>query len=71
MAVAIGYWFGGEAIGVRTLFGTALILLSVLAINFMPRLGKQPAGGPGERIKPYSERDEIAQTSLGVVEDDA
>ena len=71
VAVAIGYWFGGEAIGVRTLFGTALILLSVLAINFMPRLGKQPAGGPGERIKPYSERDEISRTSLGVVEDDA
>ena len=32
VAVAIGHWFGGEALGLRTLVGTALILASVVAI---------------------------------------
>ena len=28
----IGHWFGGEALGTRTLVGAALILASVVAI---------------------------------------
>ncbi len=33
VAVAIGYFFGGETVGPRTLLGTALILVSVISIN--------------------------------------
>jgi drug/metabolite transporter (DMT)-like permease len=32
VAVAIGYWLGGEALGLRTVAGTVLVLGSVLAI---------------------------------------
>lgn len=32
IAMAIGHWFGGEALGARELVGTALILASVVAI---------------------------------------
>lgn len=33
VAVVIGYFLGGEAIGVRTILGTALVLVSVLVIT--------------------------------------
>ena len=33
VAVAIGYFFGGEAVGPRTLLGTALVLVSVVVIT--------------------------------------
>lgn len=33
IAVALGYFFGGEALGVRTLLGTLLILISVVVIT--------------------------------------
>jgi len=33
VAVLLGYWLGGEALGLRTLVGTALVLISVLAIT--------------------------------------
>jgi drug/metabolite transporter (DMT)-like permease len=32
VAVAIGYWLGGEALGLRTVAGTVLVLASVVAI---------------------------------------
>jgi drug/metabolite transporter (DMT)-like permease len=32
VAVAIGHWLGGEPLGLRTILGTLLILISVLAI---------------------------------------
>jgi|SRR5581483_1071189 len=41
VAVAIGYWFGGENVGARTLMGTALILVSVITINMGSTLAKQ------------------------------
>jgi drug/metabolite transporter (DMT)-like permease len=36
VAVILGYFFGGEAIGPRTLMGTLLVLVSVLVITTMP-----------------------------------
>jgi drug/metabolite transporter (DMT)-like permease len=36
VAVAIGYFVGGETIGSRTLLGTLLVLVSVIAITTMP-----------------------------------
>ena len=36
VAVAIGYFFGGEAVGPRTLLGTLLVLISVVVITTTP-----------------------------------
>jgi len=36
VAVLVGYFAGGESIGLRTLFGSALVLVSVITISTMP-----------------------------------
>lgn len=36
VAVALGYFLGGEPVGPRTLLGTLLVLVSVIAINTIP-----------------------------------
>ncbi len=41
VAVLVGYFIGGEPLALRTIVGTALILVSVLAITTMP--AKKPA----------------------------
>ena len=41
VAVALGYFFGGEAVGPRTLAGTLLVLISVVVITTTP--AKKPA----------------------------
>lgn len=41
VAVAIGYFLGGEAVGPRTLLGSLLVLVSVVVITTMP--SKKPA----------------------------
>jgi drug/metabolite transporter (DMT)-like permease len=51
VAVAIGYWFGGESVGARTLMGTALILVSVITINMGSTLAKQRADSEVPRFK--------------------
>jgi len=33
IAVLLGYFFAGEALGLRTILGTALVLVSVLLIT--------------------------------------
>jgi drug/metabolite transporter (DMT)-like permease len=33
VAVAVGYWLGGEAVGQRTIVGTAFVLVSVVVIT--------------------------------------
>lgn len=49
VAVALGYFFGGEAVGPRTLLGTALVLVSVVVItttparNRVPKLAEEPS----------------------------
>ena len=37
VAVLVGYFFGGEAIGPRTIVGTALVLVSVVVITTTPK----------------------------------
>jgi drug/metabolite transporter (DMT)-like permease len=37
VAVALGYFVGGEAVGPRTLLGALLVLISVIAITTIPR----------------------------------
>ena len=37
VAVVVGDFLGGERIGLRTVFGTVLVLVSVVAINLMPK----------------------------------
>ncbi|MHB8735258.1 MAG: hypothetical protein ACYC6M_08165, partial [Terriglobales bacterium] len=36
VAVVLGYLLGGEALGLRTILGTAFVLISVLAITMTP-----------------------------------
>jgi len=37
VAVLVGYFVGGESIGLRTLFGSVLVLVSVITISTMPK----------------------------------
>ena len=37
VAVVLGYFLGGEALGVRTIVGTALVLVSVVVITTTPK----------------------------------
>jgi drug/metabolite transporter (DMT)-like permease len=43
IAVALGYFFAGEAVGARTLLGTLLVLVSVVVITTMPARKSAPA----------------------------
>ena len=36
VAVLVGYFAGGESIGLRTVFGSVLVLVSVITISTMP-----------------------------------
>jgi drug/metabolite transporter (DMT)-like permease len=45
VAVLVGYFAGGESIGLRTVFGTMLVLVSVITISTMPaRRQSRPQG---------------------------
>jgi drug/metabolite transporter (DMT)-like permease len=37
VAVLVGYFFGGEALGTRTILGTLLVLVSVIVITTTPK----------------------------------
>jgi drug/metabolite transporter (DMT)-like permease len=39
VAVLVGYFAGGESIGLRTVFGSVLVLVSVITISTMPNKG--------------------------------
>jgi drug/metabolite transporter (DMT)-like permease len=43
IAVVLGYLLGGEAIGLRTLLGTMLVLISVVVITTTPARKLEPA----------------------------
>jgi drug/metabolite transporter (DMT)-like permease len=43
VAVVVGYFFGGEAIGLRTLLGTACVLVSVVLITTAPKIATPTA----------------------------
>jgi drug/metabolite transporter (DMT)-like permease len=42
VAVLVGYFFGGEALGLRTILGTLLVLISVVVITTMPAKKQLP-----------------------------
>jgi drug/metabolite transporter (DMT)-like permease len=54
VAVLLGYFFGGEALGARTVAGTLLILVSVVVITTAPK--KEPASNRAKEIKPLAEQ---------------
>jgi drug/metabolite transporter (DMT)-like permease len=56
IAVALGYFFAGEAVGARTLLGTLLVLVSVIVITTMP--AKQRATAEIEGVLPGGEASE-------------
>jgi drug/metabolite transporter (DMT)-like permease len=43
VAVLLGHFFGGEALGIRTILGTLLVLVSVVVITTMPAKMASPA----------------------------
>ena len=53
VAVILGYFLGGEAIGPRTILGTALVLVSVVVITWVP---KAVAARPQENVAELVER---------------
>jgi drug/metabolite transporter (DMT)-like permease len=55
IAVVIGYFFGGEGLGPRTIVGTLLVLVSVLVITTTP--ARKPVAGPaaGEAVEELAE----------------
>ncbi len=40
VAVLVGYFAGGESVGLRTVFGSVLVLVSVITISTMPATAK-------------------------------
>ena len=48
VAVLVGYFLGGEAIGPRTIAGTLLVLVSVVLITTAPAKKKRPEAWPAE-----------------------
>ena len=48
VAVLVGYFLGGEAIGPRTIVGTALVLVSVIVITTTPAKKRVPKAWNGE-----------------------
>jgi len=57
VAVLIGYFLGGESIGLRTIMGTLLVLVSVVVITTIPTKQTLPS---------QEETDRLAQASLDV-----
>ena len=53
VAVLLGYFFGGEALGPRTIAGTLLVLVSVVVITTTPKETKSAAA---------TEETELAET---------
>ena len=48
VAVLVGYFLGGEAIGLRTILGTALVLVSVVVITLTPGKRRESSAWRGE-----------------------
>ena len=50
VAVALGYFLGGEAVGARTLLGTLLVLVSVITITTTPKKSRGLAPDSGTQL---------------------
>jgi drug/metabolite transporter (DMT)-like permease len=57
VAVALGYFFGGEAVGPRTLLGTLLVLVSVVTITTMKKRQEKVSIPKGQLLE-----NEVKQT---------
>jgi len=53
VAVALGYFLGGEAVGPRTLLGTLLVLVSVIVITTSPRTPHASVSGRQPSLRPH------------------
>ena len=60
VAVALGYFLGGEVVGPRTIFGTLLILVSVITITTTPK--------PGSPDKTKKDTEPVAELSTADVD---
>src|SRR3984893_7986030 len=56
VAVGLGYFVGGEAVGPRTLLGTLLVLVSVITITTTPKPVLAPRGKETEAVAELSAR---------------
>jgi drug/metabolite transporter (DMT)-like permease len=54
VAVALGYFLGGEEIGARTIVGTLLILVSVITITTTPKAVSTAKGKDSRSIPKLS-----------------
>ena len=61
VAVAVGYFVGGEAVGARTLLGTLLVLASVVVITTMPKKSQRIAEHSAVAT-PHSARRDLGET---------
>jgi drug/metabolite transporter (DMT)-like permease len=59
IAVLLGYFFAGEALGARTVLGTLLVLVSVIAITLKPKRASRPNVPTERRYKEESVPAEI------------
>jgi drug/metabolite transporter (DMT)-like permease len=56
VAVLVGYFLGGEAIGLRTIAGTALVLVSVIVITTTSRGTPLPSSAAAKSVTKFAER---------------
>jgi drug/metabolite transporter (DMT)-like permease len=54
VAVALGYFLGGETIGPRTIIGTLLVLVSVVVITTIPAKRAKPSPEEASEVAPAS-----------------
>jgi len=55
VAILVGYFFGGEAIGLRTIGGSVLVLLSVIGITTSPSNAARPSTRPVKAGQPEAD----------------
>jgi len=54
VAVALGYFVGGESVGPRTLLGTLLVLVSVITITTTPKVVRAEKGNDSGTVAELS-----------------
>ena len=57
VAILVGYFFGGEAIGLRTMVGSVLVLLSVIGITTSPKEAGTPSPRAAKAGRPEADLD--------------
>jgi drug/metabolite transporter (DMT)-like permease len=65
VAVLLGYFLGGEALGLRTVLGTACVLISVVVITTMPRPTPAESAGASRDIIETGETARLRRDTAG------